>query len=374
MAHRRVRSSRAPRLAEKPLAASVIAFMNWGAKAITIVGGGLAGLTLGIGLRQRGVSTVVIEAGSYPRHRVCGEFISGRGLAVLDGLGLRDRLLEAGARPARSVRFFTPRRASPLCRLPQPALALSRYRLDALLAAEFTRAGGALRTQTRWTTPVFGPGVVRATGRRPRPVEGGRRWFGLRVHARHVSLTADLEMHLTPQGYVGLCQLAGEVVNVCGLFWARPPRAHPTPASPHWLRGEPGSPLHQRLEEAEFLPDSFRSVAGLSLRPRYAREREEVCVGDALTMIPPVTGNGMSLAFESAALAAPSLARFTTGALDWEGVRRQTAENCDTALARRLAWAWWLQRALSHPSLAALVATLVPRVPLLWPVLFARTR
>ena len=45
-------------------------------RAVTIIGGGLAGLTLGIGLRQRGVPVTISEAGDYPRHRVCGEFIS----------------------------------------------------------------------------------------------------------------------------------------------------------------------------------------------------------------------------------------------------------------------------------------------------------
>ena len=43
---------------------------------VTIIGGGLAGLTLGIGLRQRNVPVTIREAGQYPRHRVCGEFIS----------------------------------------------------------------------------------------------------------------------------------------------------------------------------------------------------------------------------------------------------------------------------------------------------------
>jgi hypothetical protein len=55
---------------------------------VTIVGGGLAGLTLGIGLRQRGVPITVWEARRYPRHRVCGEFISGGGQSSLARLGL----------------------------------------------------------------------------------------------------------------------------------------------------------------------------------------------------------------------------------------------------------------------------------------------
>jgi 2-polyprenyl-6-methoxyphenol hydroxylase-like FAD-dependent oxidoreductase len=53
-------------------------------ESVTIVGGGLAGLMLGIGLRQRGVPVTVWEAGRYPRHRACGEFISAGGHLLLD--------------------------------------------------------------------------------------------------------------------------------------------------------------------------------------------------------------------------------------------------------------------------------------------------
>jgi 2-polyprenyl-6-methoxyphenol hydroxylase-like FAD-dependent oxidoreductase len=41
-----------------------------------IIGGGLAGLSLGIALRHRGLPVTIREAGHYPRHRVCGEFIT----------------------------------------------------------------------------------------------------------------------------------------------------------------------------------------------------------------------------------------------------------------------------------------------------------
>src|SRR6185295_4061959 len=111
-------------------------------KIVTIVGGGLAGLTLGIGLRQRGVPVTVWEAGRYPRHRVCGEFISGQGQETLARLGLRELLVQAGARPARTAAFSAPKVESPPRQLPQPALCLSRYTMDALLADEFQKLGG----------------------------------------------------------------------------------------------------------------------------------------------------------------------------------------------------------------------------------------
>src|SRR5262249_29714111 len=76
-------------------------------KPITIIGGGLAGLTLGIGLRRQGIPATIWEAGHYPRHRVCGEFISGDGQDSLKRLGLWEHIVEAGASVARTSAFFS---------------------------------------------------------------------------------------------------------------------------------------------------------------------------------------------------------------------------------------------------------------------------
>src|SRR5215472_5756315 len=99
-------------------------------RPITIVGGGLAGLTLGIGLRQREIPVVVWEAGNYPRHRVCGEFISGNGPAVLGRLGLDKLFLEAGAIEANTAAFISGANRSPVRKFPASALCLSRYSMD----------------------------------------------------------------------------------------------------------------------------------------------------------------------------------------------------------------------------------------------------
>src|SRR6185503_15755774 len=124
--------------------------MNGPTKSITIVGGGLAGLTLGIGLRQRGVPVVIWEAGTYPRHRVCGEFISGNGLETMQRLGLREALAQTPTRMALTAAFFAGDHPARVRALPRAALCVSRHHLDARLAERFRELGGELRCGVRW--------------------------------------------------------------------------------------------------------------------------------------------------------------------------------------------------------------------------------
>ena len=344
------------------------------AKPITIVGGGLAGLTLGIGLRQHGVPVTVWEAGRYPRHRVCGEFISGRGQETLSRLGLRELLERAGAVNAATAAFFSATQSAPPRSLPTRALCLSRFALDHALAAEFRRLGGELREDQRRRDGDFGEGIIRATGRRAQTGENGLRWFGMKAHARKVALTADLEMHVSPRGYVGLCRVDGGAVNVCGLFRRRAGEGQTPQNWREWLGGPAGSPLNQRLAAAEFDESSFCAVAGISLRPQRAVARTECCVGDAITMIPPVTGNGMSMAFESAGLAVEPLAAWSRGEVPWAQTQHGLARRCDAAFARRLVWAKWLQRMMLTPSLHGVLVRFVSRSEWFWRAAFERTR
>jgi len=342
-------------------------------RPITIVGGGLAGLSLGIGLRQRGIPVEIFEAGKYPRHRVCGEFISGRGLQSLQRLGLLDQLISGGARPASTASFFSGNSSFLGKPLPEPAQCLSRYLLDDLLAREFLRIGGRLYENTRWSQG-FGEGIIRATGRRVRATVEGWRFFGLKVHALDVDLAADLEMHFVPNGYVGLCQLSGGEVNVCGLFRSRTTLADLSSRWRDWLSGPRGSKLHSRLRSARFDESSFCSVAGLSLKPRRASDTDECSIGDSLTMIPPVTGNGMSMAFESAELAIGPLGDYCSGVLSWIEARQQIARNCDEAFKSRLAWAQRLQAVLFNSVLSRPALMLTSRFPGLWATSFSLTR
>jgi 2-polyprenyl-6-methoxyphenol hydroxylase-like FAD-dependent oxidoreductase len=360
---------------------------------ITIVGGGLAGLTLGIGLRRHGIPVTIWEAGHYPRHRVCGEFISGRGQETLARLGLRERLIQAGAITAHTAMFVSGKAKSASRPLPKPALCLSRSVLDTLLANVFRELCGELRENERWRENDFREATVRANGRRAQSKVNGWHWFGLKVHARNLPLQADLEMHIIKNGYVGLTQLPNNEVDVCGLFRKSTnggvgrgrqaqfglPTAPPSPLNipRSWQEVfKNGAPteLSNRLSNACLDETSSCSVAGLSLHRQRASDLPELSIGDSLTMTPPVTGNGMSMAFESAELAIEPLVAYSQCKLDWAHARQAVAQACDRSFSHRLAWARVLQWMMFSPIFKGPLAVIVLRSNWLWQTMFTNTR
>ena len=155
---------------------------------VTIAGGGLAGLSLAAGLRLHRVPVTVHEAGSYPRHRVCGEFISGVDMRTLEALGIADLFSEA--LPRSSVAWFREGRCIHEDRLPSPAMGISRHRLDALLMQRVRELGGQVIERSRQTRDPH-EGFVWAAGRIP----AKRRWIGLKVHCRDLETVSYT--HLT---------------------------------------------------------------------------------------------------------------------------------------------------------------------------------
>ncbi|WP_317045319.1 FAD-dependent oxidoreductase [Formosa algae] len=55
---------------------------------VIIVGGGLAGLSSAIHLSKGNLNVLVIEKNSYPKHKVCGEYISNEVLPYLNFLDI----------------------------------------------------------------------------------------------------------------------------------------------------------------------------------------------------------------------------------------------------------------------------------------------
>ena len=310
---------------------------------VEIIGGGLAGLSLGLALRNQGIPVTVLEAGSYPRHRVCGEFITGLSSNTIERLNLAPLL--ADARSHREVTWFHHDRPLRRQTLPHPALALSRHALDQRLAHAFTASGGDLRTQTRVALNETPAGRVFAHGRRPDRPE----WIGLKCHALNLPLATDLELHLGDHAYIGLCAVEDGRVNVSGLFRQLDGlEITRETALISYLRASGLAALAERLASAAIDPASFSAVAGLGFSKPPAQP-DRLMIGDTYAMTPPFTGNGMAMAFQSAEQALDPLVAWSHGAATWDETVRAVHLRLRSLFRVRLASASALHPFLLKP-------------------------
>ncbi len=320
-------------------------------RKITIAGGGLAGLSLAHGLRMRDIPVTVLEAGHYPRHRVCGEFISGVSTETLANLGILP-LFDDAIRH-RTLSWHQLGRPLHVDKLPVPALGISRHVLDERLRQRVEAAGGEIHTGTR-ARPKPAEGLVWAAGRRPQT----GKWLGLKAHVRGVPTTADLEMHAGLNGYAGLAGVEDGWLNVCGLFRIdRAISARGGDLLPAYLEAGGNHGLAGLLRRAEWRHDSFSAVAGFALG-RQKIPPGLLCLGDSESMIPPFTGNGMSMAFQAAERAVGPLAAWSTGELPWCEVRNELRISLRKRFQRRLAISSMLHHVLLDPAGQSLLRSL----------------
>jgi 2-polyprenyl-6-methoxyphenol hydroxylase-like FAD-dependent oxidoreductase len=236
--------------------------------------------------------------------------------------------------------------------LPAPALGISRFVLDQRLGERFTTLGGELITATR-ARPLPADGLVWTAGRKARP----GRWIGLKAHVR-MATAADLEMHSGTNGYAGLAGVEDGWTNVCGLFLLdRETAAKGSDLLPAYLDAGGNSRLAAALRAAEWRDGSFSSVAGFELG-RQDPPPGLLCLGDAESMIPPFTGNGMSMAFQAAAGAVDPLADWAAERKSWHQTRNAIHHQLRRGFRRRLAAAALLHRGLFDSGIRAAVGSL----------------
>lgn len=351
---------------------------------ITIIGGGLSGLFLGVQLARQSVRVRVIDSGSYPRHRVCGEFICGRGLRLLADSGLTASLIDSGALWCDTVSFFCGKRSTGYRPLGEKALCVSRHLLDHLLVQCLQDAGGDFQSSTRYAGDFSSPGIIRATGRIPTPDSvSGERWLGLKGHLVNADPVAGLQMHRVPSGYVGVNSVEKGRVNVCGLFNLHDTDLPRKNLHQHLLCGEVGSALHALTQSGSWDTGSLTSVAGFSLKPLQNQKNSrfstscqsgEFRLGDAYTMIPPFTGNGMSMALESASLAVDPILAWQSGRLDWREAVHLHESECRRRFSRRLSCARQLHRLMFVPNIGSRLFVDLPSISPVRQMLFRLTR
>lgn len=134
--------------------------------------------------------------------------------------------------------------------------------------------------------------------------------------------------------------------NVCGLFRIdRTLAASGSDLLPAYIEAGGNAGLAAALRAAEWRPGAFSAFAGFELGRQPALPGM-LALGDAESMIPPFTGNGMSMAFQAAECAVETLAGWSRGETSWQETANIVRATLRRKFKRRLAVA-----GLLHPVL-----------------------
>lgn len=368
---------------------------------VAIAGAGLAGASLALRLARAGARVALLDAGRFPRDKVCGEFLSPECWGAFDDLGLSGAVEGLGYHPIRRVRISTPRGTEVVATVVDPAgrpgIGLSRSALDDLLLGRARAAGAEVFEGHRVAGPLVeggrvvglaargaaGPREVRARvtvaadGRRSALVKQtgatrDRSWlrprlFGLKRHLRpdDAGLAEQPEtvgLHLVPGGYGGTCRVEGGATNLCALLPEATVRARRGDLDRVAAECLGRNPALGRLLAGAGAADPWQAIAGVRVQVARPRLPGILYAGDARGTVDPLGGQGMTMALLGAAELAPlvgaALVRGGAGA--------------DAALQARWARAWerrfrrriHLCRAFHHflvrPGLADATAPLGP--------------
>ena len=266
---------------------------------IIIAGGGPSGAAAAIAARLEDRNVTLFEKSRFPRHKVCGEFLSPEIAPILEQLGVWGNFNTAA--PARIRRLVLRFRArEKRCNLPETAYGLSRYAFDDLLLRAASTAGAGIIHQ-----PAEQNAQIIAHGRKftsPR----GRRLFGFKAHFEGPP-NDDVELFFFDRFYVGLNQVENGITNICGLGPEDLLRAR---------RFEIDEVLNSFAPMRERLAPLRRTMEWLNVGPlvfenRLHSDDGAYYAGDALSFVDPFTGSGMLSAVLTGRLAGIAASRKT---------------------------------------------------------------
>ena len=113
---------------------------------VLIIGGGLAGLVSALHLSKKGVDVLLVEKNRYPKHKVCGEYISNEVLPYLNSLGIDP--VKEGAKEISKVHLTTTKSNLITGTLPLGGFGMSRYYIDDLMSKKAISNGVVILQDT----------------------------------------------------------------------------------------------------------------------------------------------------------------------------------------------------------------------------------
>jgi flavin-dependent dehydrogenase len=291
---------------------------------IIIIGGGLAGLVSAIHLSKAGLRVTLIEKNEYPKHKVCGEYISNEVLPYLQWLGADPLVI--GAKKISRFLLSTTRGKTIETTLPLGGFGISRFTLDYFLLQKAKQnnciviqdnvidlhfADDSFVVKTKEGNELSAKIVIGAFGKRSNMditldrefIKNKSPFVAVKTHVQGNFPEDLVALHNFKGGYCGVSKVENGNINLCYLANYKSFRQYKNidTFNKEVLYKNPH--LKKIFENSTPVFEHPLTISQVSFSDKTTVQDHILMCGDAAGMIHPLCGNGMGIAIRSAKIA-----------------------------------------------------------------------
>lgn len=362
---------------------------------VVIIGGGLAGLVSAIHLSKAGIEVTLIEKNNFPRHKVCGEYISNEVLPYLRSLNLSISDLNPTA--ISKMEFSTVRGKLISANLPLGGFGISRFALDNYLYKKAIEYGCQIIqdnvidvqfSNDQFVISTSQNALIKSTlalgafGKRSnidlmlnrKFIQKKSPWLAVKAHYSGKFSNDLVALHNFDGGYCGISKVENDILNICYLANYKTFKKYKNTAefqakvickNPH---------LKEVFENSILLFDKPLTISQIAFEQKEAVENHLIMIGDSAGLIHPLCGNGMAMAIHSAKIASELIVDFLENKITSRKILEEKyTKEWNKNFKRRLALGRYLSKILQNESLSSACLKILAIFPFLLPKIIAKT-
>ena len=362
---------------------------------IIVIGGGLAGLCNAIHLSKLGKKVLLIEKNEYPKHKVCGEYISNEVLPYLDFLEVNP--FDFGAVRINKFQLSTTKSNIISAKLPLGGFGISRYTLDLVLSEKAKENGVMIlqdtvldvtflkdffQVETKQNSIFTSKIAIGAFGKRSLlDVKMGRNfiqkkspYLGVKIHVKGNFKEDLVALHNFKGGYCGVSKVENNAINLCYITNYATFKQYKNIEDFQEQVVFKNNYLKEIFHSSEALFEKPLSISQISFETKKPVENHILMCGDSAGMIHPLCGNGMSMAIQSAQLASKLILNYFNGEIETrKELEKQYIRQWNRKFSLRLKAGHFIAMLFRKDTIASVLLQILKKLPFLLPIIIKQT-
>ena len=362
---------------------------------VIIIGGGLAGLCNAIHLSKLGKKVLLIEKNEYPKHKVCGEYISNEVLPYLDFLEVNP--FDSGAVRINNFQLSTTKSNIISAKLPLGGFGISRYTLDLVLSEKAKENGVTIlqdvvlnitflkdffQVETKDNNIFTSKITIGAFGKRSlldvkmarNFIQKKSPYLGVKIHVKGNFKEDLVALHNFKGGYCGVSKVENNAINLCYITNYATFKQYKNIEDFQEQVVFKNNYLKEIFQSSEALFEKPLSISQISFETKKPVENHILMCGDSAGMIHPLCGNGMSMAIQSAQLASNLILNYFNGEIETrKELEKQYIRQWKRKFSLRLKAGHFIAMLFRKDTIASVLLHILKKLPFLLPIIIKQT-